>query len=340
MLIIKEDVIMWKKTFYMGALLVGYMLSCNSQTGPVVLQGEPVRINRFDRALLQWLENPADSIVPDSIASAYRPMLELTGKAILNVQSPEQKEFYPRLRAYYSEPTLRQLYRDAVASFDSISDIEQALGGAFAFLRDQFQDHKIPAFYMHVSGFGQNVLVADSVLSLSIDKYLGDGYSLYQHYFSDYERAKMTRGFVVEDYIMGWLMGEFPFEGRDNVLLDRMVYAGKIYYVASLCLPGLTAGDLLGYREEAAAWCRDNEGLLWKNIIERKHLYTPDIATTQRYFDNRPSAFLSDRAPGNIGSWVGLQIVSRYMDETGSSLSSLMSNNDAQGILSRSKYKP
>lgn len=332
----------WNKFLCLGLCLLFGLFSCNSQTDTTVAfqNAEPMPIHRFDRTLLYWLDHPADSASRDSLTTLYRPMLELTGKGILNVQSPEQEEFFPRLATYYGEPTLRSLYRDAVHSFDSIADIEKELGYAFSLLNTMFTDRKTPVCYMHVSGFNQNVLASDSALSLSIDKYLGQDYPLYRQFFPDYERAKMTREFASVDYLMGWLMSEFPFEGRENVLLDRMIYAGKIYYILSLCLPGRTVENLLGYNDEAARWCHANEKMLWKTIISRKHLYTPDITTTQKYFENRPCTFLSDATPGNIGAWVGFRIIQKFVDETRCTAKQLMENGDAQDVLTRSKYKP
>ena len=332
----------WNKMLYLGACLLLCLFSCNSQTDNAMAfqNAEPLQINRFDRTLLRWLEHPADSAALDSLRSSYRPMLELTGKGILNVQSPEQEEFFPRLTNYYGEPTLRSLYRDAINSFDSTSDIEKTMGQAFAFLESIFPERIVPTLYMHVSGFNQNILVSDSALSLSIDKYLGEDYPLYHQFFPDYERAKMTRDFASVDYLLGWLMSEFPFEGRENVLLDRMIYSGKIYYILSLCLPDRPIESLLGYNEEAARWCHANEKMLWKTIVSRKHLYTPDITTTQKYFENRPCTFLSDATPGNIGAWVGFRIIQKFVAEMRCTAKQLMENGNAQEVLTKSKYKP
>ena len=96
----------------------------------------------------------------------------------------------------------------------------------------------------------------------------------------------------------------------------------------------------MGYTETSYNWCKENESNLWKAIIERKHLYTPDQMTTGKYFDNVPSTFLASDAPGNLGSWLGWQIIDKYMRETNSTPEALMQNNDSQAILTDSKYKP
>ena len=62
-----------------------------------------------------------------------------------------------------------------------------------------------------------------------------------------------------------------------------MIYEGKIKYLLSQALGVPDAAELMGYTEQAYNWCKDNEGTIWKAIIERKHLYTPDQLTTSQY---------------------------------------------------------
>ena len=123
-------------------------------------------------------------------------------------------------------------------------------------------------------------------------------------------------------------------------MMTRMIYEGKIKYLLSQALGVPDAAELMGYTEQAYNWCKDNEGTIWKAIIERKHLYTPDQLTTSQYFEDTPAIFPENDAPGNIGTWIGWQIINQYMKETGSTPEALMQNNDAQEILTASKYKP
>ncbi len=101
---------------------------------------------------------------------------------------------------------------------------------------------QIPALYMHVSGFNQNVLVGDSLLSLSIDKYMGEDYPLYQDFSMTINAVRCNPSHVVPDYIAGWLMSEYPFNGNENVLLDRMIYEGKIKYLVFISITGDDSG--------------------------------------------------------------------------------------------------
>ncbi|MBR5298503.1 MAG: gliding motility lipoprotein GldB [Parabacteroides sp.] len=323
-------------------LLSLHLLSCQGKqnsTQPAITSAEPIQINRFDKVLFQFIESN-DPTVSTQISQNYPQMLEILGKGILNMQSSQEQGFFEKLLNYYTEPTLKGLYADAIQQYENLSQIEQDLGNGFAWLKACLPNMPIPAVYMHVSGFNQNVLVGDSLLSISIDKYLGTDYPLYQNFFYDYQRRLMTPLQVVSDYLTGWLMSEYPFEGKENVLLDRMIYEGKIKFIIQQALPELSVETLMGYTESEVQWCKNNEAPLWRAIVERKHLYTPDQMVTSKYFDQAPCTFLSSDTPGNIGTWMGWQIIKQYMEKNNTTIEALMQNNDSQSILTASHYKP
>jgi hypothetical protein len=321
------------KILFILALLISFG-GCKGQN-----RAEPLRVARFDRALFRVIEDNNVTIQGELLCD-YPAMLEVIGKGVLNMPRPEMEGFFDRLVNFYSEPTLKKLYQDALALYDSVPDIEQGLGNGFAYLKTNFPSMSVPKVYMHVSGLNQNVLVDENVLSVSIDKYMGKDYPLYREYFSEAQREKMQRSLIVPDYLSGWLLTEYPFTGKEAVLLERMVYEGKIKYIVSQALPDVSPHVLMGYSEDSYARCKDNEGMLWKTIIERKHLYTPDRITTNKYFEDVPATFLAPEAPANPGVWIGWQIVRKYMEETGVTPAELMQNTDAQDILTKSKYKP
>lgn len=138
--------------------------SCNSQPSNIQTPTDtlPIHIQRFDKALLAYIETQ-DTTLEKELLKEYPAMLDIVGKGILNLQSPEVSGFFDQVITYYSEPTLKNLYMDAVREYDHVTDIENQLGKGFAFLKANFPNMQIPACYMHVSGFNQNVLAADSL---------------------------------------------------------------------------------------------------------------------------------------------------------------------------------
>lgn len=316
---------------------------CNRKSFGMIDNSETIHINRFDSALFQWI-NSDNPLILAELKKEYPQMLEIIGKALFQTNNTDSSIFFDYLINYYSEPTLNSLYKDAITYYaaDSLrtKNITEELSYGFAQLKKQFPLIQIPAVYMHISGLQQNMIVADSLLSCSIDKYMGSNYPLYEDFFYDYQRKNMIPERIAKDALNVWLKSEFPYQGKDNILLDRMIYEGKIIYILTQTGYDYTYGNMVSLTEKEYKWCREYESTLWTTIIERKHLYTPDIVTTSKYFQPAPSAFISEEAPGNLGNFIGYRIVERYMKQTKSTCEELMKNNDAQDILQKSKYKP
>ncbi|MDR2384333.1 MAG: gliding motility protein GldB [Tannerella sp.] len=304
---------------------------------------DTVHINRFDTALYYWIQSD-DTTYLSSVKNACGDMFDLLGRALFQDDNTQTAEYNNKLINYFSEPTLKALYKDAITRFSPDStrtkNISQELGVAFAKLKSLLPQIQIPAVYFHVSGLQQNFIVADSLISCSIDKYLGSDYPLYQDYFYDYQLKNMISSQIVNDYLTVWLKSENPFQGRENILLDRMIYEGKIIYLITAITKNTTYNKVMNLTDDEFDRLKNNESALWMTIIERKHLYTPDIVTTDKYFLSSPATFLSNQTPGNTGSFIGFRIVQSYINKTKSDCRDLMKNNDSQDILTKSKYKP
>jgi hypothetical protein len=304
---------------------------------------DTIHINRFDIALLQWI-NSDDSVMLTQIKDIYPQMLDVLGKTLFHRNYTDSSVFFDNLINYYSEPALHTLYESTVEYF-SVSSPEMAritdeLTYGFRQMRQLFPSIQIPVVYMHVSGLRQNAIVADSLLSCSIDKYLGFDYPLYKDFFYSWQLKSMIPERVAKDCLKAWLKSEYPYQGKDNVLLERMIYEGKIIHILMQLGKDFDYRNIMSLTDDEYKWCLEYEAALWTTMIERKHLYTPDIITSSKYFRSSPATFISEEAPGDLGYFIGYRIVEKYMKRTKSSCEELMKNNDAQDILKKSEYKP
>lgn len=329
-----------RQFFLALSFFVFSMTACSGQNTNVsaVKSDIPVSIIRFDKDIYRLVEKD-DSLLFQEMVKDYPEMFSVFGKGVLNMQSTDIPGFQEKLVNYFSEPTLWNLYGQAIEKYADVKTIESQIGDGFAFVQTYFPTIQLPAVYTHVSGLNQNILVGEQVLSISIDKYMGQEFPLYQDFFYEPERRLMTEKLIAPDCIAGLLLSEYPFEGNENVLLDRMIYEGKIKYLLEKAFPDHTILELIGYDNSDFEWCQQNEKMLWRFIVGNKQLFTPDHLVTARYFQPTPSTFLADGAPGNIGIWLGWRIVTRYMNETNATPLQLMQAK-AQEVLSESKYKP
>jgi len=332
------------KNFWLFALLTFILFSgCNRKSFGMMDDSISILINRFDTVLFEWIESDDPEIVQQLI-NDYPSMLGLLGKSIFQTNETDSTVFFNRIKNYYSEPTLKSLYKDAITLYNTNSpvtqQIEKELSNGFRRLQALFSNLQIPAVYMHVSGLQQNLIVADSLLSFSIDKYMGVDYPIYEDFFYDYQRKSMTPERVAIDGLYAWLSTEYPYQSQENTLLDKMIYEGKIIYILTQAGTDYSFQQIISMNEKEYQWCQKYESTLWKTLIERNHLYSKEAMVISGYFQPAPSTFVSADAPGNLGQFIGYRIISRYMKQTKSSCKDLMLHNNAQEILKKSKYKP
>jgi hypothetical protein len=297
-----------------------------------------LQIIRFDEYLYCYLTQNNN----DEISDEYRSFLNEYGEKVIAIGKPDSLGFQERLRTFFSEPALKTLYRDEQNKMADISDINEELSHGMETLLSNFPQIRQPKIYMHVSGLNQNVIVTDEILSLSADKYLGADYPFYQDFFYEYQRQLMSPERIVPDYLLGFMMANFPFEGNEDILLDRMLYEGKLRYLLSRLIPDRQIWEYVGYNKEQYAWCVTYQSKIWKSVLENQHLFRSDYTTTSHYLKEAPyTASLPVESPGRVGIWLGYQIIASYMKnhpETG--MQELMNLTNYRELLKLSKYKP
>jgi hypothetical protein len=287
----------------------GLFFGCSPKKGRG--EGAEERL-RFDSAVYGYLTNNE----PEEVLLAYADFLDVYGERVIGVGRSDSAGFFERLRTYFSEPHLLQLYKDEQVRMADASAFRAEMENGLDRLLLHFPQLRRPAVYLHVSGWGQNVIVTDEAVSLSADKYLGADYPMYQSFFYEYQLQAMTPDRMAPDALLGFLMANFPFRGREDRLVDRMLYEGKLRYFVSMLLPARREWEAVGYSREQYEWCTEHGDRIWKSILERGHLFTPDHRTTSAYLDDAPTTTtLPAAAPGRVGIWLGYRIVSSYMKQ-------------------------
>ena len=104
------------------------------------------------------------------------------------------------------------------------------------------------------------------------------------------------------------------------------------------------AGDSIktGYTKQQLDWCTENEGLIWSYIIKNEDLNSLNPSIIQTYIGESPftQGFSQELSPGNIGQWIGLQIIKKFVSKNPGMKSEEIMKMDASKILSEAKYKP
>ena len=138
--------------------------------------------------------------------------------------------------AFFQDSTLQHLVADVDCQFADMSDIDVLLERAFVRLHELVPAAEVPMVYTQIGSFDQSVCVGDRALGISLDKYLGADYPLYQKYgYSEQQRALMVRDFIVPDCLGFYLLSLYGFqpEATDSM---RDAHMGAIQLIVNQVL--------------------------------------------------------------------------------------------------------
>lgn len=302
---------------------------------------DTARIIRFDKDLYDYIRNPSKES-ESGLISKYPALLPAVGLTTINMEMENRpNSFFVEIRDYFDHPMLLNLYKDALDKYGDVTLYEDKASGIRQIINEILPNRQLPNLAFHVSGFKENAIVLEGMISISIDKYLGTGYELYRSYFNDNQRQQMQSQMILRDYLKAWIMSEkIVKEETPESLLTTMIEEGKILYALALLLPDYKTNDIIGYTDQQISWCRDNEKNIWQTLAKQDNIFSTDRAIiAQHTSEGFSPAYLSNTGIDRIGCWIGWQIVNNYAKNNKFSLSEILSA-DSRTILKNSRYNP
>jgi hypothetical protein len=132
-----------------------------------------------------------------------------------------------------------------------------------------------------------------------------------------------------------------PFQVGGKPLIDQMIMKGKQWWLLDKFLPDTPDSLKTGYTGRQVAWCEGNEGVIWNFFLQGNDLYTTEPMFVKNFIGEAPGTEgMPAQAPGNIGQWVGWQIVKAYAANHPEMTPDAIMKADPRTILKESKYKP
>jgi gliding motility-associated lipoprotein GldB len=240
------------------------------------------------------------------------------------------------------DPLWRELYTEVEKKYANFEPVQIQLKKLFKHIKYYFPKTKAPKVITVISQMDYNnkAIYADSLVIISLEMYLGKDHKFYQ--FPNYIKQNFEENQIMPDLVSSFYKTKAVPILTQN-LLSKMINSGKELYFKDILLPNYSDADKMGYTKEQVAWCNENESYMWRYFIERELLYSVDQKLMSRFINPAPfSKFyleIDNETPGQVGGWVGWQIVRSYMKNNEVSLQQL-ANKDAKEIFEKSKYKP
>lgn len=306
-----------------------------------------VKIERFDRDFNEMLKKPAPARVT-GLQNKYGAFYQDYIERILRAGSIADTAYFSTLRQIFANKAYHDLQHDVDSVYPDLHKQDAALTDAFRRIKYYFPKKQLPKVYAYFSGFQAQTSIGDGYFGIGLDLFLGRDSRFYPALVESFPRyisrrftpdniaPRVAEGIIREDM--------FPEKDKDKTLLDKMIYNGKIMYMMDLVLPDVPDTTKIGYTTAQMKWCQDFKPQIWGYFMEENLLYESDDQKIQKYLGEAPfTPGLGERnesAP-KLGVWTGWQIVRQYMDKHPDvTLPQLMANDDAQKILSDSRYRP
>ncbi|MSP07984.1 MAG: hypothetical protein EXR15_04930 [Chitinophagaceae bacterium] len=214
-----------------------------------------------------------------------------------------------------------------------------------------FPDYPLPKkiiyFIGPLDGFG-NSIGAD-YMAIGLQMFLGDTSSWYQSeqiqkYFPPYMSRNFTPRFIPITAAKNLLQDIAPNSNLTQGLIIEMIEMGKRQYILKKVLPENNDADLFGYSASQYAATIKAEHDIWNYLLKMNLVYAKDPKVASQLLNEGPfSLYFGNEIPGNVGIFIGYQIVKSWMEQQSekeqSNLIALL-QLPAEKIFAESKYKP
>ncbi len=341
-----------KRTAFFLLLTVS-LFSCKKKKGaPKVDEIQVnVRLERFDRDFFALDTNNLESGL-SALNQKHPGLTSIFLRDVLGVDSASMLEGVKSFLRMSGK-----LYDTVNTVFKNTGPLEKDLREGFQYLKYYFPAYTHPIIAT-IAGPMDAIATSDNgptpnflrpgLLGISLQFYLGKNFSVYrdpffiQNIVPEYRSRRFSKEYIIADAMQLIINDMFPDKSGAKPLIEQMVEKGKRWYLMDLLLPNTADSIKTGYTQLQLDWCKANEGLIWSDVIKGEDLYSLSPATIQTYIGEAPftQGFSQEYSPGNMGQWIGWQIVKKFMSKNSNMKPADLMNTPASIILDEAKYKP
>lgn len=328
--------------------------ACSSRNNGPDVSGINVEmtVERFDRDFFSMDTIGMEKSISD-LQVKYPSLMPIFMYNILGLDSASQFEALPRF--------LRQnrfLYDSAAKVFENFDDVKKEFEQTFRYVKYYFPAYKIPglvtiigpidALAVTASGEPTPVFIGSDFIGINLQFYLGKNFSLYRDRFfianvaPEFRSRRFEKKYIIADAMKLVADDIYPDKSSGKGLVEQMIEKGKQWWLLDKFLPAMPDSVKTGYTQQQLDWCKANEGMIWSAILtNEKNIFTREPAVIQNYIGEAPfTQTLSPASPGNIGPWIGWQIVKKFAEKNSSWSIDEVMRTEPKKILDEAKYKP
>lgn len=242
----------------------------------------------------------------------------------------------------------RGMYLASQQKLKDFAVVEAAVKKGLQFVKYYFPGYKLPerliTFIGPINSYGN--IITPNALAVGLQVYLGKDYPLYlssqgQQMYPTFISRRFEPEYIPVNCMKNIIDDMYPDQTMGKPLVEQMVEAGKRQFVLDKLLPETADTLKTGYTKQQLDGCYASEKNIWSFFLQNDMLYSTDPNLTRDYMTDAPNTqALGEASPGNIGQFVGTQIVNKWMEKQKDISLEALLHTPARKIFDEAKYKP
>jgi hypothetical protein len=326
------------------------LADCGHDNGRPDLSGitvPAIHIERFDTAFFDLDSNQ----IKEGLHRLDQEYPDFTGDFVSNIlgagpmSDTSELAFEATREFLVSYLPIRDSLRKKYDRFDWLED---ELKQGFRYIKYYFPRYALPQRVVTFIGpmDGPGVAITPNDLAIGLQAYAGKNFSFYltgkgQDMYPGYISRRFEPEYIDANCLSALAEDIFPDSSDGRPLVEEMVIKGRYWWLAGKLMPDAPDSIVTGFSQAQLNWCATNEGEIWGYFLQNADLYTIDPDILKNYIGEGPKTLgMPDPSPGNIGAWVGWEIVKKYMEGHSRLRPVDVMRVSARTIFEESKYKP
>ena len=242
----------------------------------------------------------------------------------------------------------KPVYDSAMLKYPSLDEEEAKIKQGLKYVKHYFPEYKIPtkliSFVGPLDGFG-DVMTADAFL-VGLQHHLGAEASIYNsaivaETYPAYIHRNFDEEHIAINAMKNILLDLIPYKDEESSLVVQMVNRGKTLYALEKLLPKGDKYRLIGYTKKQYEESMERQDVIWDFFLQNNMLQSKDANLNKNYIGESPKTQeLGDASPGNIGAFMGWQIVRKFAEKQKEIALKDLLAMDAEKLYAETKYKP
>lgn len=331
-------------------LILLFITGCKHRNTPDISHiSVNISVERFDKAFFEKTDtlhmDQQISMLQEKFPWFTDDFLQyILGVPVLQA-TDSSSESFEQIKMFYR--LTRPLYDSIAPKFENTAELKEELTQAFKYVKYYFPAYQVPKVVTYIGPFdAPGVAITQHALAIGLQLFAGKDFSFYtspegQNLYPAYISRRFEPQYITPNCMKAVINDLFPDNSAGTNLIEQMVEKGKRWYLLDHFLPDTPDSLKTDYTQQQLKWCEKNEGQVWNLILQNTDLYTTDPEIIKNYIGEAPhTEGMTDFSPGNIGQWIGWQIVKAYANKHTDVTPEALMRLETKKIFNEAKYKP